>query len=430
MPKNITKAILAKRLHQQERKSRRLKEEKEVLLLHLGTQRRMAKLLGQLQHYLDDTRTVSKVIVETATAFLDCESGSLTLFDESKQQLVITASVGLRPEEETIVFSPGEGFAGTAWQTGKAKWVANSAELDPAFSKKPQQRIKLNGLASVPVAAGGTQVGVLNCHNKRDDGDISEEDVDNLSLLASYVGSVLQLAPLREKQKELAWKDAMTGLFRRDRLPDVVEEQLKHHVDQYLHFFLLDMDNFKQVNDRHGHQKGDAAIRAIASKLQELFGQRADSYLCHWGGDEFVLVVFSHEISVAHEIRERLNAALMGLSCTDLPDVRFSVSIGVATERVVPGLEYDALVRDADAALYTEKGGKSHSWRRVLRRDDLGVTVIVEREDRSMALEVPAATEALREMLAQVAPEALMGGLVDSARVGGLPSLADSKGGA
>lgn len=381
MPKasKPTKTQLEKHLRQAQRKVQRLEEQHGVLTLHIFKQRRMFKLLERLQH-LDDTKAVCRAIVEGATDFVDCESGSIMVHDEVRNRLVIRASVGLTPQEEAITFTPEEGFAGHAWQTGEPKWSANDAEADPAFAKIGGQSTTFDALAAVPVIAGNSRVGVLNCHNKRDDSNLTEEDIDNLALLASYVGSVLQLAPLREKQRELALKDAMTGLIRRDRLPDILNERLASESASYVHCFLLDMDNFKGINDRYGHQKGDAAIAAIAKKLSELFGHRSDVLLCHWGGDEFALVMFSHEKIATLDVKQRIVDSIMESDCVELPGAKLAVSVGVATKRISE-TTYDDLVKEADADLYREKEKRSASWKRVIQPLGSDLVVTVSRRD-------------------------------------------------
>lgn len=333
---------------------RKADEDNAALFIQIRKQRRMAKVLEQLQPHLDDTRAVSRAIVQAATAFLDCESGSIMLPDADGRTLRIVANEGLQPCEEGITFVPNEGFAGRAWATGEPVWTGNDAENHQYFAIKPVQKTRFRSLAAVPIVSSTDIIGVLSCHNKRDDDVLDEDDIANLVLLSSYVASTLQLAPLREEQKRLATYDAMTGLIRRDRLADILTAEFPKHPRSFVHFFLLDMVKFKRINDTYGHQKGDAVIRAIANKLKELYARRSDVFLCHWGGDEFALVVFSHEKAVAAEVRRTVLSGINSLRCQELPNEEFSASVGhhtMPTEKA----DYDKLVAVADRKMYQQK---------------------------------------------------------------------------
>lgn len=363
---------LHKKLHSEERRRARLErklrecEEKvRVFDSHLRKQRRMALLLVDLQDYLDDTKAVANAIVEAARSFVDVEAGSLMAVDEQTGRLRILAHVGLKAIDEAITFSRGQGFAGLAWQDGKPVWCGGKADRDSRFLRIDQQQTVFESLAAIPIMVGQRCIGVLNCHNKLDGSELRDEDIEDLKLLSSYVAPVLQIAPLRERERFLALHDGMTELVRRDRFAEVVAQAMETHPGQRIHFFLLDLDDFKEINDRHGHQKGDIAIKAVAAALRGLYGNRDGAYLCHWGGDEFALAVFAHELNVAEEIRTRVREAIRDVVCEELPGVHLSASVGLATTSLVGELPtYDALVAAADRALYEDKGRKRGERRR------------------------------------------------------------------
>lgn len=360
-PRTQTQDDMSRKVTSLEAKLRRCKgalkkadEDNAALFIQIRKQRRMAKVLEQLQPHLDNTQAVAKAIVQAATSFLDCESGSILLPDKITGVLKIVANEGLQTSEEAITFVREEGFAGRALATGKPVWTGQDAEHHEFFAHKDGQTTKFRSLAAVPIASSTEMIGVLCCHNKRDDDVLDADDIANLVLLASYVASTLQLTPLREEQKRLATYDAMTDLIRRDRLASLLAAGCRKHPNERIHFFLLDMVDFKKVNDQYGHQKGDIAIKAIAGKLKELYGSRPEALLCHWGGDEFALVLFAHEKAVAAEVRSTVLAEINSLCCQELPGVSFSASIGhhtMATEDA----EYDKLVSVADRKMYQHK---------------------------------------------------------------------------
>jgi two-component system cell cycle response regulator len=117
---------------------------------------------------------------------------------------------------------------------------------------------------------------------------------------------------------------------------------------------MLDVDHFKQVNDAYGHPTGDRALRAIADTLRGT--TRVFDSLARYGGEEFVVVMPGSSPDEAIAAAERLRAAVEAMPFSPEPgrQCRLSVSIGVACGGIGNDTP-DALLRSADAALYTAK---------------------------------------------------------------------------
>lgn len=174
-----------------------------------------------------------------------------------------------------------------------------------------------------------------------------------------YFRAVTERA-LRRSQQDLrrqATEDALTGLPNRtlvlDRLAQGIESARRHRRRMALLF--LDLDGFKDVNDRHGHETGDVVLRAVADRLRPLV--RTSDTLGRYGGDEFVLLlpeIESEQVTV--DIARRCVAAMAEPFMLDGRDVRLGVSIGIA---LYPdhGDSADALLCAADQAMYTAKRG-------------------------------------------------------------------------
>ncbi len=122
-----------------------------------------------------------------------------------------------------------------------------------------------------------------------------------------------------------------------------------------LSLLMLDIDHFKKVNDKHGHQIGDFVLRAVAAKIRGLV--RADDIAARYGGEEFVVIIPQQPLTVAKMLAERIRSAIeaadikMRSNGTSLG--RVSISIGVAQLRETEGIE--DLIRRADQCLYAAK---------------------------------------------------------------------------
>ena len=131
-------------------------------------------------------------------------------------------------------------------------------------------------------------------------------------------------------------------------------------------FFLADIDHFKRVNDRHGHDGGDAVLVQMRERLQAVF--RDSDHIVRWGGEEFLVVARGSTRAHAAELAERLRAAVAGRDFV-LPDgapVACSCSIGFCSFPLAPAhpraLDWSATLRLADAALYEVKRSGRDGW--------------------------------------------------------------------
>jgi diguanylate cyclase (GGDEF)-like protein len=151
----------------------------------------------------------------------------------------------------------------------------------------------------------------------------------------------------------LAQSDAMTEALNRHAFYSLIESQ-RHEEGQNIGgaLAILDLNDLKPLNDRHGHAAGDAAIRAVAKAVRSIV--RPDDLLFRWGGDEFLVILPNVSAAEAQRRFERLHERLRG---TELPGVPhpmdLEVSFGVAPFAAVDAIEQ--AVAQADAAMYAYK---------------------------------------------------------------------------
>lgn len=159
---------------------------------------------------------------------------------------------------------------------------------------------------------------------------------------------------LLEETQRLASTDALTGLANRRALNELMDRELRN-AERYktpLAFFVLDLDDFKKINDTRGHHAGDVALRAFADVLR-LVARRGD-IAARFAGDEFVLVSFHAGHDAAEVILGRLFASL--------PKIGLTCSAGVA---LFPdhGGDAQTLFASADSALYAAKQAGKNCYR-------------------------------------------------------------------
>lgn len=155
--------------------------------------------------------------------------------------------------------------------------------------------------------------------------------------------------------RELAQRDPLTGLLNRRGFVEHAEKALARLAkrDGAFALLLIDVDHFKAINDRFGHEAGDGVLQRLASRLDELAG--AGFHAARLGGEEFALGATGLSHADLPELAERVRTCLGALSLADLigESTRLSVSIGVA--EAAPGSTFQSLYRRADEALYAAK---------------------------------------------------------------------------
>lgn len=191
-------------------------------------------------------------------------------------------------------------------------------------------------------------------------------------VMLSRIGRVLELEELRrsladrlEKKtqevsdiKNKSRQDALTGLWNRAHTEETVNKMLAEGVKGAL--LMIDMDNFKAINDNYGHIAGDQTLKMFADTLRE-YSEEGD-VLCRIGGDEFV--AFLKDVTSKSEIGNRAYDIISSL-CYKLEQCKFetnsSVSIGIA-QTPEDGTEFNKLYNAADKALYYVKQNGKNSY--------------------------------------------------------------------
>ena len=170
------------------------------------------------------------------------------------------------------------------------------------------------------------------------------------------------ITPDRNREQEAyyltpAARDAGTGLLNKRAWTEYTIEQLNRKDGQVRWLVIIDIDDFKHINDTYGHIFGDQVIRRVAEIMQELVGQRG--VIGRFGGDEYVIVL--EKVGTRDQLKTLLKTIAKELALAFDPKTRVTASIGVS-EYPVDGNEYEELMRKADKALYLakEKGKNRH----------------------------------------------------------------------
>ena len=291
-------------------------------------------------------------------ANLDC--CLLTLFEQSASggRHVVAAALGDGAESLAgRTFDDNTGLVSTVVRLGASLPGRPVDEMDRVVVLDEDAPLpKLSALRIFPLHAGDRTVGTLVAMSTRR-GVFDGESRHRLQILALQAAEALVRAQLFETAERLATTDGLTGLHNHRRMQELLDAAFKqaHRYGRKVSLLLLDIDHFKNVNDRYGHPAGDAVLRGVATMLA---AQARDSdVVARYGGEEFAVALPETDRAGALVIAERIRAAIERVDqLTDSGPVRVTVSIGVAT---FPDDARDkaSLVECADKSLYAAKHG-------------------------------------------------------------------------
>jgi diguanylate cyclase (GGDEF)-like protein len=196
----------------------------------------------------------------------------------------------------------------------------------------------------------------------RSERPFSDDDRDMLRSLAAQTTLALDNVELHHQVQRQAVTDELTGLSNHGHFQELLTAEMEQ-VRRYEHpvgLIMLDIDNFKSVNDTYGHPQGDVVLKYVARVLRE--NSRDVDSPARYGGEEMALILPHTDLPGAHAIAERVRTAIEALHIPQLDNegvLRVTASVGVAA--AADG-DKEALVAEADGALYRAKrGGKNRT---------------------------------------------------------------------
>ena len=225
------------------------------------------------------------------------------------------------------------------------------------------RRARVRSLMVIPIVLFDQNVGSLFLRAARTNSGFTLREVNFCEIVAEAAANALERATLfegiqkaNERLEHLAVTDGLTGVYNhrhfRERLEDEFQRAKRYNLP--LAVMILDIDNFKRVNDTFGHLQGDSVLREVAARTQQ--SVRKSDIVARYGGEEFVVIMPQTSQSQSSPQAERLLHEISDRPFSGMPPGQsVTVSIGVA------GLAHDSmndcedLIRVADAALYKAK---------------------------------------------------------------------------
>ncbi|MER3408822.1 MAG: hypothetical protein C4306_01660 [Thermoleophilia bacterium] len=204
---------------------------------------------------------------------------------------------------------------------------------------------------AVPIQGEAGTVGLLSVFSRRPERGLTEEVASELADLAARAGPAIENALRFREAQHLAEIDAHTGLHNRRYFHETLAREVAraHRYQRPLALLIVDLDDFKEVNDRLGHLAGDAVLAQVGERVRNVV--RSADIPCRVGGDEFAIILPESTLADAEQLFVRLQEHL---AARPIPEAgRVSISCGIAELR--PQDDAVSFFERADDALYRAK---------------------------------------------------------------------------
>ncbi len=318
------------RLDQVERLRRALEETRSNLESSVQYLRTIAEVATVLTGTLDPDELYS-ILPERVMRKLGLHDFCIMLYSREKKMLVARTASG-SPGEDAVPFmlSPGEGIAGKVFATGEPAWIPD-VKTSPDFQFYGGRRKDVRSFLCVPLVSKGKNIGVLLL-NHPDPNAFEPELLPTMRVLASYIAIAIENAELFGFVKSLSEKDSLTLLYNHGAFHEKLGIELERAIryGRPMSVIMLDLDDFKEINDTYGHTTGDRVLTLVAGALGAHL--RKTDIAARYGGDEFSVILPETDLSAAAVIAGRIAEGISNvrLDADKESVISFTASVGYA----------------------------------------------------------------------------------------------------
>lgn len=349
-----------------------LKEEINTLSQQIKEQKNTQSSLSQKTIYYNNLREittkiqnlsledVSGYLVNYAYKSLGKQKGTCLLYlvDPEHKSLNLFLS---QKEKSDLVIKQKQGDVFDRWVIKHAtSLLVEDSRSDFRFDMtKAESSLKrpVYSLISAPLKVEQRFLGLLRLDN-----DVvhsyAQDDLRFLDVICNVGALALENALLFKRTQELGIKDSLTSLYTKGHFLDCLNEQIRSLVRlprKHLSLFMIDIDNFKDYNDRYGHIAGDIVLKGLGNVFLEFFSTIPGAMICRFGGEEFSVSLPNIDKKSSQRLADDLRLKVEeGKFVLRLMETRVTISIGVSF--LSSGMtNAQDLILKADTALYRAK---------------------------------------------------------------------------
>jgi two-component system, cell cycle response regulator len=320
----------------------------------------MRRAIHRVGETLRSTHNMSQIresIVDTAADAVKADAAVMWSFNHTREELIPSYARGIDGRKLGRIMV-GKGVTGlVAERRGTVVLPDGSGGPSPAQGEPPHEFV-----IATPVLTEDLTNAVLAMY--RHDGEFDEGDVETVKFLAEQGGVAMENVMLHEDARRLSLTDGLTGVWNlrylKMQFPQILATASRF--GRNFSVLMLDLDNFKNVNDTFGHQRGDAVLIEFSKRVGETL--REVDHFIRYGGEEFLCLLTETGLSGAKAAADKILLAVRSdtFGSPGEDPVDLTVSIGVASYPEHGG-SYERLISAADGALYRAKQEGRDRWR-------------------------------------------------------------------
>lgn len=309
-----------------------------------------------------DVGPLSEKVVAAVGRVVEADVAVMTVLDRDAGRYRVAAVQGTDARAVGREILPGEGIAGRAIRD-RASVV--EPDFQPELLPRAMQTLEMPDVmhgVGIPLIRDGVVVGALTVARTAGAAPFTDLELEGLGLVASHVALAVANAFLHAEVRELAVRDALTGLYNRRHFDEALDRLLAAYRRESLgrprpmSAIVFDLDRFGAFNKEHGHQVGDAVLRAFADVLRARF--RASDLVARLGGEEFVAVLDGSGRDAAVKIADEIRMAIAARAIVVEDGQKLQVTVSAGCAELDPSdPTRESLLRTADVALFMAKRG-------------------------------------------------------------------------
>lgn len=307
--------------------------------------------VGETLRSTHDMKQILGSIINTAAEAVGADTAVLWMFSPTREELYPHMTYGMDKRGLGKV-KVGDGLVGLVAERGvTVKRPSRSGGPTPTRAE-PDSPVTI----ALPLYSGNRMRGVISVYRSDEEDTFSTADFNTVVFLAEQGATAIENVLLHEEAQRLSLTDGLTGVWNR-RFLQMQSRQVVATAARFgrpFSILMLDLDNFKVVNDTYGHQRGDDILVEFARRVDSVL-REVDTFV-RYGGEEFVALLSETDVEGARATGEKVREAV-GSEPFDTPGeepIRLTVSVGVASFPL-HAERFDELLEAADQALYRAK---------------------------------------------------------------------------
>jgi len=296
-------------------------------------------------------------ILSLSVKIVGAETGSIFLLDNTGKIVKhILARKDLPHESKTLIINEVMEFGLAGWVLRtKRTGIVHDTSRDDRWRILAGDKQQIGSAIALPVIRRDEVLGILTLHHERAN-YFTAKHRDLLEGFAAQAATVIENARLYKKVKDMANRDALTGLYNRRYFFTAAVEIFTQQQAQGkpVSVIMIDIDHFKKVNDTYGHPAGDQVIKAVARRCRNKLSQT--DLICRYGGEEFCILLANTPLEIsAASVALRLKNAISSSGIKTIQGiVHTTISLGVA-QNSAQATDLQQVLKLADDALLEAK---------------------------------------------------------------------------